>query len=194
MPNIVEPLSGEAPASISLPTDAPIQNMGLKAWEPKRLSQRHKQCCALKATGLRQKEIAEMTGYSESRVSVILNDPRSVALINQISSKIVENVVEETGEFIKGHTLEAAQIVVELMRSAESEPVRLSAAKDNLDRGGFKPKERLQVDADPIDPKDIGHLAATLREGRIEVVPLDMVEDSSGVFQVDDAATSARKK
>ena len=39
---------------------------------------------------------------------------------------------------IVGHTREALDVVASLMRFADSEPVQLSAAKDLLDRGGFK--------------------------------------------------------
>jgi len=39
---------------------------------------------------------------------------------------------------------DASSIVYDLAREAESEQVRLSAAKDILDRAGFKPVERSQ--------------------------------------------------
>jgi hypothetical protein len=170
-----------------------MEGNGLKKWEPKKINSRHQHVAALKAAGLRNKEIAELTEYSPSRVSVILGDPRIVALVNQFTSQIVTNVTQDTGEYIKGHTLEAAQSVVALMRGAESEQVQLSASKDLLDRGGFKAKEQIQVTNDYIEGREVSRLVAALEEAATPPPALDFVEDSAGVFRPAGEITSARK-
>jgi Family of unknown function (DUF5681) len=46
----------------------------------------------------------------------------------------------------RGHTLEALRVLLKLMRSAESESVRLNAAEAILSRGWGKPIQAFQVD------------------------------------------------
>lgn len=53
----------------------------------------------------------------------------------------------------------ALDTVMDLMDSADMEPVRLAAARDWLDRAGYKPTDRQQIsgpDGGPIQTEEVG--------------------------------------
>ena len=61
-------------------------------------------------------------------------------LKKQFSSEISEIINRD----IRGHLPVALNAVMRLVECAESEAVRLSAAKDIMDRGGLKPVEKIE--------------------------------------------------
>jgi predicted transcriptional regulator len=166
---------------------------GLKPWEPKKLNSRHKQIIAMSAAGVRNKDIADLLGMSQSRVSVILNDPRSRVLERQLASDVVSQIATDVSERIQGAAGEAFDVVKNLMDNADSERVRQTSAFDILDRAGFKPKEttanlNLNVDGDQLET-----LVEVLKEVRERPPVLEHLQDSSDVFRDSEHPTSARK-
>lgn len=168
-------------------------DIGLEYYHPIEFSPRHKHVVALKAAGLRTKDIAEMLDYEVATVSKILSDPRSKKLLEQLTTDFIEQLTKDTQEVIQSHTLEAANKVVDLMRNAENERVQQTSAFDLLDRGGFKPKEQTLTTNFNVPPEDAKRLIEALIESRKEPEQLEMVQDSSGVFREVDDVTSARK-
>jgi hypothetical protein len=73
------------------------------------------------------------------------------------------------------HTLEAIQTEVKLMRSAESESVKLSAAEAILSRGWGKPVQAFQVDGRFLTKKlaDLTPEEIQALEKRIEMIETD---------------------
>ena len=76
---------------------------------PKKITPRHHQLAAFKAMGLSNATIEERTGYTQSRISVLLSDPRIDALVieyrNQfLSSQIADQTQRLTQEL--GKTLD----------------------------------------------------------------------------------------
>ncbi len=166
----------------------------LKPWEPKELSDRHLHAIALAASGMKNNAIAALLDMSESRVSVILNDPRSRQIRAQLSSDFVSKLMTDTREVIQGHALEAVHTVVDLMRNAESERVRQTSAFDILDRAGFKPVERsitAKVELPDGAAQTFREAVSELREH--DEREIEMVEDSSGIFHRVNEEVSARK-
>lgn len=159
------------------PGDAP------PPYTPAELSPTHLQMLTLRAAGLRSGQIAELVGYSPSRTSTILNDPRSKAMIERMAGDLLRSNLAEARELIQSYAKEAVETVAALMREAESEPVRLGAAKDLLDRGGFKPKEVIQSDQVNIGDEDARRILEALREARQPEPALEFVQDSHGVFK-----------
>lgn len=151
----------------------------------------HMQMLVLRAAGLRPGQIAEITGYSPSRVSVVLNDPRAKAMIHRMAGDNIRQQLVDARELIQSYVGEAIETVAELMRDAESEPVRLGAAKDILDRGGFKPKEVVSNESVSIANEDARRILEALREARQPEPALDFVEDSAGVFRKVEDVTGA---
>ena len=81
------------------------------------------------------KEAAEIVGYADFRSAYgTLKLPHIQAYI-----------LQQTSQFIGNSSMIAAARVAKLCTSAKSEYVQLEASKDILDRAGFKPPERSQV-------------------------------------------------
>lgn len=76
---------------------------------------------------------AERAGYADRSIgSKMLKDP-----------KIIKRIQELTLEALGTHAVHALHTVAKLSRTARSDYVRLEAAKDLLDRAGYKPPERV---------------------------------------------------
>lgn len=156
---------------------------GLKPWEPERLSPRHKNILALIASGMKNREISRMEGMpDESRISVIKNSPAGKAYLQRLSAEMVQGITENTQELIASHSREAVQTVVQLMRAAASENVRLSASKDLLDRGGHKPVERQEHVHVEVDGEDVDRLVAAMNEAKRETPEFHEYEESHKLF------------
>lgn len=156
----------------------------MKPWEPKEISTKHKHMAALSAGGLDNKEVAEVVGLSESRVSIILNDPRIEKLKRQLVDEYVREMAEDTAEVIQSYTREAAEKIAELMRHSTKDGVQLRAAENFLDRGGHpKVKEQVQTEKlPPLDNEKVDLLREAIREATGEAEEVEMVQDTSGVF------------
>lgn len=162
-------------------------NKGLKPWEPNELGPRHKQMVVLSAAGMKNKDIGELLGMSDSRVSVILNDPRAVKLRERLAAEIVQQLTESAAEVLAGYQVEAAHTMGTLMRHAESENVRRMSAADILDRTGHKAREGGGNQGGiEIDPEIAEALLQGMREARQKPKELTFVKDSAGVFTAEE--------
>jgi hypothetical protein len=132
----------------------------------------------MKATGLTNRQIAELCDLSESRVSVVLNHPDARVLLAERVTEFVSSLTDDLREQIQGAAGEAFQTVVQLMRRAESEKVRQMSAFDILDRAGFKPKDHHVHTTERLEQKDITELAMALRELGQEPEVLEPVSNS----------------
>lgn len=154
----------------------------LADYQPKEFSPRHKQIIALAAAGTPNKEIAQIVDMSPSRISTIINDPRGQYLLDKMTGQFVRELSTSTREVIQSHSLEMAEIIVHLARHADSEQVQLRAARDMLDRGGFKAKDVSVVASVDISRADINEMSKRLKESFEDPDELEFVEDSAGVF------------
>ena len=170
-----------------------MPEVGLEYYHPKVFSERHKIVVALKALGWKNPDICREVGLEPATVSKILGDPRAKVLRKQINEQYIEETVTDTQEKIQAHTLEAFDTVLGLMRGSKLDRVRQTSAFDILDRGGFKPKEQIITAKFNISPEDSRALLEVLLESKKEPEPLEMIQDSSGVFKAEDDITSARK-
>lgn len=160
------------------------QSLGLKPYEPETLSPLHKNVLALMAAGMRAREICKIPGMpSESRISVVKNSPAGQAFLKQASVEISQRISEDAREIIKSHAVEAANTVIQLMRGAENEGVRLRASQDLLDRSGLKPVENHRVMHIAVEQDDVDRLVAALHESRTDVPEFEEIEDSAAVFE-----------
>ena len=95
-----------------------------------------------------QTQAAINAGYSaksaESQASQLLKNPKVSAYLEERENDITQAIKRE---FIFD-ALEAKKVMAQLMNDDEvPDNVRLSAAKDFLDRAGFKPVEKQEVDS-----------------------------------------------
>ena len=152
--------------------------MGLKPYEPQRLNTRHMQILLLTASGLKGVEIAEIMDMSQSRISVIKNTPQAGAIIARLRGELQRGYIQDIKGAITSYTGEAVERIADLMRG-ENESVALSAAKDILDRGGYKPREVTVAAQVNIDSKQAEQLMNALVEGRRPEEELVYIQDSS---------------
>lgn len=152
--------------SPSDPGELPSNGNGLrplKYWEPKELRERHRIAIRLHACGMTNNRIAETLGYTPSRISIILNDPRAEAVRMEMSSLVTDNL-DNIGLRLQFYAGEALTEVVDLMRGADSEGVRQKSAFDILDRAGYNKIEK-HISATTNIPEDkVAQLLGTLEE------------------------------
>lgn len=112
-----------------------VQNGGV---ELQKVSERHLQIGRLKATGqFTNREIAEILGVTAQMVGYTLKQPEVVELMRRLGE--VANVQTlDMMQKIRSHGPDALDEVVNIMNNDfAKDEVRLRAAKDLLDRGGF---------------------------------------------------------
>ena len=99
------------------------------------------------------KQAAINAGYSpksaQSQASQILNDPNVQEYLKQQKEEISQGLRRE---FVFD-ALEAREVLHEIMKNPEaSDRDRIAAAKDLLDRAGFKPTEEVNLTGDVKNP------------------------------------------
>lgn len=105
------------------------------------LSQEQVECLDLMVNSkLTQKAIAKKIQVSEQTICNWKKDPEFVAEHNKLLRASLRSVATK-----------AARTLVDLLK-AESEQVRLNAAKDILDRAGFKPEEKVEINGNVNNP------------------------------------------
>lgn len=93
-------------------------------------------------TDLSQREIAKKLGINETTVSKWKN-----------RADFKERLKEEQNSFLGDLTRPAMRTMKELLESG-SDYVRFQAAQDILDRTGYKPTDKLEIEAETVVIKD----------------------------------------
>lgn len=155
----------------------------LKSWEPAELSPRHRAVIALHASGLKNYEIAEATGYSESRISVILGHPDAELQAATMTTDHITQLVQDVREMIAGAAKEAFLRNVHLMRHAKKEETQQRSIFDILDRAGFKAKDNPQPASVTFTGEAALDLVSALRESAEDVDEYPPVESTGTVFK-----------
>lgn len=70
---------------------------GIKPPPLERISQRHKQLARAKAAGMTNSEAAALTGYSKSRISILMGDDAFIELVHGLSKLVDEEFVDVHG-------------------------------------------------------------------------------------------------
>lgn len=165
--------------SVSGPTEQPLTNGNLrprKYWEPKKLRERHKIAIRLQSCGMTNRQIAESLGYTESRVCIILRDPRAEVFRAEASGLIADGLDDITLR-LKHYAGEALSHVVELMRTSGSDTVSQRSAFDILDRAGYNKVDKAIVATHNISDEKVAQLMGALEETQ-KVIDADYtVED-----------------
>lgn len=121
---------------------------------PKKVRPRHRLVVQLAECGYSNNEISELTGYTPSRVSVILNfnHPVLEKARHEFTNRVVEQITD-LGTRFRHHAIEALDVTVKVMRQTEDLSQARLAARDILDRAGYAPvKKQINFQAPvPID-------------------------------------------
>ena len=90
------------------------------------------------------KEFSLTGNATQSAIKAGYSPRTSYAKGHTLKSQFAREIEDETRRLIQGAIPGALAQIVDLAASAQSEAVRLQAAKDILDRAGLKPTERIE--------------------------------------------------
>ncbi len=114
------------------------------------ISARHRAICRLLYEGKTQVSIAKELKISESQVQTVKNDPLVQDHLATLEYRADKNAVKEkktARKVIEAMQVRAAEVIAEIMDTAITDSVRLTAAKDLLDRGGHAAPKVINVSA-----------------------------------------------
>jgi len=121
---------------------------------PKKLSSRHRALMRRLLAGMTLKEACQELGYSEGRASLIVNSPLFQEEMEKMRKEIEGKFVEAEGEkihidLVRERLKRLSEKAVEALEdclSDRSGSVRVSAAKEILDRSGLVKEEKGETD------------------------------------------------
>ena len=113
----------------------------------KQLKSQHRSICQMSFNGFTNNEIAEKTGMSPGTISCILRSPLGEAYINGMHDRVQEQTIDVRKQLI-GMNKSALAAIDRILEPKNKAPfnVQLTAAKDVLDRNGYKAPDRINVD------------------------------------------------
>jgi predicted transcriptional regulator len=115
----------------------------------KELKSQHRNIIQMAFNGYKNQEIAERLGMAQSSVSIILRSPLGQAYLNGLQDRAHEAILDVRKKLVSlnksaldtfTHLLNASS------RKAVPASVQFNAAKDVLDRNGYKAPDRLNID------------------------------------------------
>lgn len=101
---------------------------------PEKLNSRHRSLALLVATGTSLSKAADQIGLSKSWASAVGKSPLFQALVDHFQQEIESATLAQAKEKLFHEALASVNTVTELRDTSMNESVRLSAAKDILDR------------------------------------------------------------
>jgi len=138
----------------------------------KRITSRHRALMRRLLAGMTLREACEELGYSVSRASVIVNSPLFQEEMRRMQEEIDGKFVEAEGEKI--HTDIVRRKLKNLAKEAintlegclgdRSGSVRVSAAKEILDRAGYVKEEKGEVEVKVVPTPGLVEALRQLRE------------------------------
>lgn len=125
----------------------------------KKLQTHHKEIARLKVLGYTPAEIAEKTGAALQTVYANLRDPICQSFMDGLSDKLDKEVISTRKRLIDLNSASLA-VIEDIMKKNSKAPfsVQLTAARDNLDRTGYKVPEKVEVTHGFLTAKDIEEL------------------------------------
>lgn len=113
----------------------------------KELRNQHRTIIQMVFSGYKNKEIAERLEMSDATVSQIVRSPLGQAYLEGLQDKAKESTLDVRKKLVSMNS-SALSVLERIMNPAEkaSHAVQLTAAKDVLDRTGYKAPDRLHVD------------------------------------------------
>lgn len=100
--------------------------------------------CSYELFGLSKEDISQVTGLRIDQVASIQMTEAYVSLMNQIAKNIYEKDQKNLRAGFLKYSGKALNRIVELVEQADEDKVRLEAAKDLLDRAGFRPVDTIE--------------------------------------------------
>lgn len=139
-------------------------------YTPARVRPRHRIAVMLHETGWKSKDIARALGYTEARVSVVLNS-HNLALQDfkaKFASQVADNV-HDTQSRIKLYANEMLDVLVGHARNTKDAANSRLAARDILFMAGFTPVKKELVAHTQVPIEDLKRLVGQIEDAN-EVV------------------------
>jgi len=113
----------------------------------KELKSQHRNIIQMAFNGYKNNEIAERLGMAQSTISTIIRSPLGQAYMNGLQDRSQEATLDVRKKLVSLNK-DALNTISRLLDPKEKAPhsVQFSAAKDVLDRTGYKAPDRLNVD------------------------------------------------
>jgi hypothetical protein len=135
----------------------------------KKLQTHHKEIARLRVLGYTPAEIAEKTGANIQTVYANLRDPICQGFMDGLSDKLDKEVVSVRKKLIDLNQL-SLSVIEDIMRKDSKAPfsVQLAAARDNLDRTGYKAAEKVTHEHNFLTAKDLEELTENAAQVNID--------------------------
>ncbi|MGH8596627.1 MAG: hypothetical protein ACREXT_08215 [Gammaproteobacteria bacterium] len=101
---------------------------------PDKLGSRHFLMALMHAAGFRNVDIARQLGYTESRVSIIINSPLFQAQVRDLQGELRDATLGDAMATIEREAGNSVRVLVDIRDAGENGNVRRLAANDLLDR------------------------------------------------------------
>ena len=113
----------------------------------KELKTQHRTICQMSFNGFTNNEISEKMGMSTCTISCVLRSPLGEAYISGLHDRVQEQTIDVRKQLI-GMNKDALSAISRILDPKQKAPfnVQLTAAKDVLDRNGYKAPDRINVD------------------------------------------------
>ena len=127
---------------------------GTKRLYPNDVSSRHRAAMRMQIAGHTLNDISAELGFNVQRLSLIMNSPLYIEEKEKMERDVGREFVEaegkklsmdKTAQFLQDSTLKAAKTLVGALDDETSGSVRVSAAKDILDRQGYAKEEKIRA-------------------------------------------------
>lgn len=139
----------------------------------KELRSQHRTIIQMSFSGFKNNEIAEKMGMTPSTVSQILRSPLGQAYLNGLIDKSQEDTLDVRKKLISLNQ-SALGTIERILDPKVKAPfnVQLTAAKDVLDRNGYKPSDKFEIDvyshkSDEEIENEIRAMEATIARNQI---------------------------
>lgn len=143
------------------------------AGPPDKLNDRHMLAAYKEAAGMKPIQIAQEVGLSPGRLHVVRTSGLYQVFIEGIRREVREKVTDRASQLVDAFNEEAMpafDTVQELHRNADTDNVRLGAAKDILDRAPDAPK--IVKNVGQIDARTIIQLPVKVAEGMVDTLKM----------------------
>lgn len=144
-------------------TPRPLFNARQPAYTLKSERPEHRAIIMMSAAGMGNKEIADALGKTAQHVMYVKKQPWAV---EQILREMESAGREPVQQLLKVSALEATEMVLGVMRTADSAKVRLDAAKEVLDRVFGKSTQKMEVSNKAPSEYTDAELAVIVSQGK----------------------------
>lgn len=139
----------------------------------RKVRDRHKIVVMLAVCGLKNNEIAASLGYTQGRVSIILNSkhPELLAVREAAIERVAHSTADLTAQ-IRLAAPKALEKMVGLLNSSDEKIVRV-AARDILDRAGYSPVKKSLIGEVKVPMEELGGVLGRIHEANEVVMERD---------------------